>query len=119
MNYQDFMSTLRKWDKNSSQWFMRHFYLLFFEIILVIVFVLFFINTINVLNAGADLRSFSTLEQLVYNQNIVGLLILFLLLLNSFWMLFMFSGILRLRNLLRNIDFNLSRRGTDRRSDDN
>jgi hypothetical protein len=41
------------------------------------------------------------------------------MLLNSFWMLFMFSGMLKIRNVLKDIDFNLSRRKNDRRLDDN
>jgi hypothetical protein len=113
------MNSLRKLDKRSSQWFVRHFYVLFFEVILVVVFFLFFVVTINVLNTASDAHSHSTIEQLIYNQSIIGLLVLFLLLLNSFWILFMFSGILRQSNILKNIDFNLSRRGSDRRNDDN
>jgi hypothetical protein len=118
MNYQDFMNTLRKMDKRSSQWFVRHFYVIFFEIILVIVFFLFFVLTINVLNTAADAQSRTAVEQLLVNQSLIGLLCLFLLLLNSFWILFMFSGILRQSNILKNIDFNLSRRGSDRRNRD-
>jgi hypothetical protein len=119
MNYQDFMNNLRKFDKRSSQWFVRHFYVIFFEIILVVVFFLFFVLTINVLNTAADARTRTTVEQLLVNQSLIGLIVLFLLLLNSFWILFMFSSILRQSNILRNIDFNLSRRGSDRRNDDN
>ena len=119
MNFQDFMNSVKKLDKRSSQWFVRHFYVIFFEIILVVVFFLFFVVTINTLNTAADARYRTGVEQLLINQSIIGLLVLFLLLLNSFWILFMFSGILRQSNILKNIDFNLSRRGSDRRNDDN
>jgi len=119
MNFQDFMNSVKKLDKRSSQWFVRHFYVIFFEIILVVVFFLFFVVTINTLNTAADARYRTGVEQLLINQSIIGLLVLFLLLLNSFWILFMFSGILRQSNILKNIDFNLSRRGADRRNDDN
>ena len=113
------MNKVRHWDKRSSQWFVRHFYILFFEIILVVVFFFFFANTINVLNVSSDVNSRSVLERLLVSQNINSLLILFLMLLNSFWMLFMFSGMLKIRNVLKDIDFNLSRRKTDRRLYDN
>jgi hypothetical protein len=118
MNTQDFLNTLRQLDKRSSQWFMRHFYVLFFEVILVGVICFFVVTTLNVFYTASDVPSRSTVEKLLVNQNHISLLILFLLLLNSFWMLFLFSGFLRVRNILKNIDFNLSRRGNDRRDRD-
>jgi uncharacterized BrkB/YihY/UPF0761 family membrane protein len=110
------MNKLRQWDNRSNQWFIRHFYVLFFEIILVMVFVLFFVMTINTINISADIQKTSLTERLLLNQNYLTLAILFLILLNSFWMLFTFAGMLKIRNVLKNVDFNLSHRKTDRRN---
>ena len=118
MAFNSFMNMVRQWDNKSNQWFVRHFYVLFFEIILVVAFVFFFAMTVNTLNAAADVPRKALLEKLIIQQNAISLLIVFLLLLNSFWMLFMFSGTLKIRSVLKNMDYNLSRRKTDRKPDD-
>ena len=81
------------------------------------VFVVFFALTINTINIAADIQKNSITERLLLTQNYLSLLITFLVLLNSFWMLFIFAGVLRIRNVLKNVDFNLSHRKNDRRSD--
>jgi len=116
MSYHNFMNKIRQWDNRSNQWFIRHFYILFFEVVLVLAFVLFFALTINTINLAADISKASINERLLLNQNYLGLLIVFILLLNSFWMLFMFAGTIKIRNVLKNIDFNLSRKHNDRRT---
>lgn len=123
MGFNDFSNTLRQWDNRSSQWFIRHFYLLFFEIILVAIFVAVFVNTLKIIDVNADLTHMprgeaSPVERLMMAQSINTLLIVILLLFNSFWMLYIFSSLLRLRALLKNIDFNLGRRRNDRRSNE-
>ena len=119
MSFNDLTNRIRQWDNRSNQWFVRHFYVLFFEMILIVAFVLFFALTINTVNITSDIQKASLAERLLLNQNYLGLLIVFLMLLNSFWMLFMFSGMLKIRNVLKNIDFNLSRHKTDHHIDDN
>lgn len=113
------MNNVRQWDSRSSQWFARHFYILFFELLLVGVFVFLFANIISVINITSDIDKHTTIERLLLAQNVSSLLILFLMILNSFLMLFLFSGFLRIRSILKNMDFNLSRRTTDRRHSDN
>ncbi|MBF0485740.1 MAG: hypothetical protein HQL16_04410 [Candidatus Omnitrophica bacterium] len=119
MKFQDFMNKVRQWDHKNNQWFFRHFYVLFFEIILVVAFIIFFTNTVGVINLSSDIDRKSVLEKLLLSQNTQGGLIVFLLLLNSFWMLFMFSSLLKIRAVLKNIDFHLSRRANERYNDDN
>lgn len=118
MKFQDLLNKFRQWDNRSSQWFARHFYVLFFEAILIAVFFFFFANIINMINISADINQNTILERLLQAQNISTLLILFLAIINSFLMLFLFSGFLRIRSILKNIDFNLSKRPNDRRNDD-
>lgn len=118
MSVKEFTNKLRKLDNLSNQWFIKHFYVLFFQIILVITFVMLFILTINTINSAPDLNQNSITERLLLQQNEITLVIGFLALLNSFWMLFMFAGLLRIRSVLKNMDFNLSRRKHDRRNDE-
>ena len=118
MSLTSFMNQVRQWDNRSNQWFVRHFYVLFFEMILIVAFVVFFILSLNTINTTADIAKISLTERLLLNQNYLGLLIVFLMLLNSFWMLFMFSGMLKIRSVLKNMDFNLARRRTDRNIND-
>lgn len=109
MAFSDFMAKVRYWDSRSAKWMMRHFYILFFEFFLVAIFLIFFANTINVINLAADIGKTSTLTQLLLTQSINGLLIVLLLLLNSFWMLYMFNSVNRYRSILKEISFNTSK----------
>ena len=115
MFFNDFMNKIRQWDNRASQWIIRHFYILFFEIILVLIFLAVFANALKVINAAIDMHKDSVVERLLMTQSVNTLLIVILLLFNSFWMLYIFSSLLRLRSLLKNIDFNLSRRRPDQR----
>ena len=110
MSFTDFMNKVRQMDNRAAQWMVRHFYILFFEIILVAIFVGVFINALKIIDVGVDLHKGSLIERLMLAQSVNTLLIVILLLFNSFWILYIFSGILRLRGILKNIDFNLSKR---------
>ena len=110
MGFGDFMAKVRYWDNRSAKWMLRHFYILFFEIFLVVIFVAFFMNTIQVINLSDAAAKGSVLERLLLGQSTSLLIIVLLLLLNSFWMLYMFSSIIRFRAILREINFNLSKR---------
>jgi hypothetical protein len=117
MSFNDFMNKVRQWDNRSAQWMMKHFYMIFFEFILVGVFVFFFMNTFKIIDASDRIPS-DAISHLVLAQTINQSLLVILLLFNSFWMLYIFNSILRLRGVLKNIDYNLSRRRTDRRDND-
>ncbi len=119
MGLNDFMNKVRQWDNRSAQWIVRHFYILFFEFILVIIFVATFINSLKIFDASMDVQKSNILERLLMAQTVNTLLIVVLLLFNSFWILYIFNSLLRLRSLLKNIDFNLSHRRGDQRNKDN
>ncbi len=115
MGFDHFMNNVRQWDNRMAQWIVKHFYILFFEIILVGIFVAVFINTIKLVDINSDIHRANILERLLMAQSVNTLLIVILLLFNSFWILYIFSSLLKLRGLLKNIDFNLSRRRDDGR----
>ncbi len=110
MGMNDFMAKVRYWDNIAAKWMMRHFYIFFFEVILVVIFFGLFINILKVIDINHDINPSSTIERLLLNQSYSILIIVFLMLLNSFWMLFMFNSIMRFRTLLKEINFNLSKR---------
>ena len=112
------MNKVRQWDNRTAQWVVRHFYILFFEIILVAVFISVFMNTIKIIDISGDIHKNDVVERLLMSQSVNTLLITILLLFNSFWLLYIFSGLLRVRNLLKNIDFSLSRRNNQRNKDE-
>ena len=118
MAFNEVMNKVRQWDNRAAQWMIRHFYILFFEIILVIIFVLAFINVLKVLDDNADVNKSSVMEKLLLTQSINSILIVVLMLFNSFWILYIFNSILKLRGVLKNIEFSLSKRRTDQRSQD-
>jgi len=109
MAFSDFMAKVRYLDSRSAKWMMRHFYILFFEFFLVAIFFFFFANTLHVINLGTDIDPNSILERLLLTQSVNGLIIVILLLLNSFWMLYMFNSIIRYRSILKEISFNTSK----------
>ena len=112
------MNKVRQWDNRTAQWVVRHFYILFFEVILVAVFIGVFINAIKIIDIATDIHKNDIIERLLMSQSVNTLLITILLLFNSFWLLYIFSGLLRIRSLLKNIDFSLSRRRNDPRGKD-
>ena len=118
MGYNDFMNKVRQWDNRTSQWITRHFYIIFFEFILVAIFFGAFVNILKIIDINSDLNKTNVVERLLMTQSVNTMLIVILLLLNSFWMLYIFSSVLRMRSSLRNIDFNLSHRRTDNRNKD-
>jgi hypothetical protein len=118
MGFKDFMAKVRQWDNRSAQFIARHFYILFFEIILVGIFVATFVNALKIIDVGFDVQKGGLLEKLLMTQTVNTLLIVVLLLFNSFWTLYIFNSLSRLRSVLKNIDFNLSRRRSDQRHRD-
>ena len=107
MSFQDFMSKVRYLDNQMSKWMVRHFYMLFFEALLVVLFVVIFIITIKVIDVSVAISPAIVNSRLALLQTVNLIIIVFLLLLNSFWMLYMFNGIIRIQNILKEISFNL------------
>lgn len=110
MGLNDFMAKVRYWDNRSAKWMMRHFYILFFEIFLVSIFVWCFINNLQLIDVGASTAQSTLIERLLLTQTINSVIVIVLLMLNSFWMLFIFSNILRFRSLLKEISFHVGKR---------
>ncbi len=109
MSYRDFLAKIRYLDNLTAKWILRHFYLLFFEFVLVLIFLGLFINTIKILDITEIINSNNALERLLLTNSYNTLLILLLMLLNSFWLLYMFHGIVLLRSILKDINFNIIR----------
>ena len=110
MAYGDFISKVRYLDNKMSKWMLRHFYMLFFEIFLVFIFLVLFVNTLKVIDVYSIASSGDVVEKLLIAQSVNSILIVLLIILNSFWMLFMFNAILRMGTLLRELNFTLTRR---------
>ena len=107
MALRDVLAKFRHIDNLMSRWIIRHFYMIFFEILLVVVFVFLFIITIKVIDASLAVSPHSIIERLLLLQSVNSIIIVFLMLLNTFWMLYVFNSIIRMRSLLREINFNL------------
>lgn len=109
MSYSEFMNKIRYWDTQIAKWMMRHFYFLFFQIVLVAVFVIWFINLIGVVNSTLLVSPSGTIEKLLATQSINTSIIVFLMMVNSFWILYMFNSIMRIHTSLKDISYNTSR----------
>ena len=109
MNREDLLNKIRQWDNLTVKWMLRHFYFLFFEIVLVVIFLISFVNTLNVVDLQSQPSSSSSVEQGVRIQAVNSAILIFLMILNSFWMLFIFNVLQRFINLLKDISFALNK----------
>ncbi len=107
--FKNFMNKVRYWDNLTAKWLMRHFYFMFFQIALFIVFLFWFVNMFTVIDANDQASAASTIERILATQSVNMTIMVLLLLLNSFWMLYIFNGIQRLLNSLKDINYNLNR----------
>jgi len=109
MKYQEFLNKVRHIDTQLAKWIMRHFYFMFFQIALFIIFLFWFVNMFNVLDASAQIPERGVLERLLYTQSINITIIVFIMLMNSFWLLYMFNALQRSLSVLKDINFHISR----------
>ena len=109
MAYNDFMKKIRYWDNRTASWILRHFYFMFFQIVLVIIFIGWFMNTLRIVDISFETHQNNILERLLLAQSINTTVIALLIILNSFWLLYLFSGIQRLRGILKDISYNTSK----------
>ena len=108
---------MRQWDKRSNQWFSKNFSVLLFEIVLAAIFVFFIDYMMNIITISDQVKKESVVEQILVSQAGLMLLVVLLLLFNSFLMLYLFNNILRISGLLKNLDYNLGRRQAPREND--
>lgn len=109
MAYKDFMNKVHYWDNIAAKWIMRHFYFMFFQITLVVAFFLWFINTLQLIDISSQVDKTQIMERLLLIQAQNADIIVFLLILNSFWLLFIFSFLQRIRVLLKDMNYNLNK----------
>jgi len=112
MLFNDLMAKIRYWDNQMAKWMIRHFYILFFEVFLVFVFVGLFVITLKVIDVTTEVQQ-GVIERLLLFQSFNSILITLLLLLNCFWMFYIFNEIIRTRSTLKEINFNLLKRKSD------
>lgn len=110
MRFEEVMVKIRSWDNRLSRWMLNHFYIMFFQFVLVIIFFFFFYHIFKVLDLEPTIPQKNQTDQLLYQQSVLTLIIIMLLILNSFWMLFIFDGVNRLRLVLKEISYNIMRR---------
>ena len=116
MAYNDLLNKVKQWDYRASQWMGRHFYIILFEAILVIIFLFAFINALKILNTSFGVQKNNVTEQLLLAQSFNSMLIVMLLILISLGILNIINSNSRFRNVLKNIEFNLNKRRTDNKS---
>lgn len=110
MSYKNIISKVRYWDNLAAKWIMRHFYFMFFQAALLGIFLFWFVNMFDVIDANFQAsQSSSVTEHILAAQSVNMTIIVLLILLNSFWMLFVFSAIQRISSLLRDMNYHLSR----------
>ena len=112
----NFANKIKQWDNHAAQWMGRHFYIILFEAILAIIFLFAFINGLKILNSSFNIQKSNGTDQLLLAQSFNSTLIVMLLILIALGLLNIINANSRLRGVLKNIEFNLSRRRTDQRS---
>ncbi len=114
----DLSNTIRQWDNRSNQWFSKNFSILIFELVLAVIFFFFLNHMMDIFTLSAQVKRSNLTEQILLSQAGLMLLVVLLLIFNSFLMLYIFSNMLRMRNILKNLDYNMSRRRNDSREDE-
>ena len=109
MSFANVMNKIRYWDNTIARWMMRHVYYMFFQLVLLVIFLFWLFNVVSVVDVASKTEQGSYLEKVLRTQSINTTIIVFLLFLNSFWLLYIFSSIQRIGNLLKDLNFNLSR----------
>lgn len=117
LSFNELANKLRQWDNRSNQWFSKNFSILLFEIILGVIFFFFINNMMDVFTLSAQVDRSHIMEQIMLSQSGFMMLIVLLLIFNSFLMLYLFSNMLRIRGILKNVDYSLSRRREPREED--
>ena len=107
MSFNDFMSKIRYWDSLITRWIMRQFYL--FQIPLWIIFFVWLFNTLNIIDTQGHITDSMIAEKIQQTQSINVAILILILLLNSFWMLYMFNALQGIRLLLKDINYNTGR----------
>jgi len=115
MGFNDLMYKVKQWDNRAAQWMGRHFYIILFEAILAIIFILAFITALKLLNTSFNIQSGDITDQLILIQSIFTIFIVMLLLLISLGVLNLINSNTRHRSILKNIEFNLTKRRTDQK----
>jgi hypothetical protein len=109
---------LRQWDNRSNQWFSKNFSILFFELVLAVIFFFFINNMMDIFAISSQVHKENIMEQILLSQAGFMMLIVLLLIFNSFLMLYLFSNMLRMRGILKNLDYTMSRRRNDNRDEE-
>lgn len=109
MKFSDFMNKVRHMDNVTARWLMRHFYFTFFQFVLIVIFIVWFINTLHLINVSDFVNPTSVTERLFFLQTTNTILIVFLILLNSFWLLFIFNGLQRMLLIMKDVYYAIYR----------
>lgn len=109
MSFNDFMNKIRHVDNQLAKWITRHFYFMFFQCVLIVIFVLWFVNTFNVIDVNNDAVKADIQGKILVGQLVNSTLITLLLILNSFWLLFIFNIQQRIFSILKEVNYNIGR----------
>ncbi|MBF0512195.1 MAG: hypothetical protein HQL13_07715 [Candidatus Omnitrophica bacterium] len=113
----NFINKIRSLDNRAAQWMSRHFYVILFEVILGVIFVAVFVIALKIIYLSFSIPKTNITDQLLLFGTINSMLIVVLLILIALGVLNIINNNSRLRNVLKNIEFNLSRRRTDKPQD--
>lgn len=112
-------SKLRQWDHRSSQWFTKNFSVLLFEVLLAFICFLLLNMMIDLFAIEGRVNKDNLTEQILLSQARLTQLIVMILIFNSFLMIYLFNNMIKIRGVLKNMDYNTSRRRNDSRDDEN
>ncbi|MBZ0167562.1 MAG: hypothetical protein K8I00_12220 [Candidatus Omnitrophica bacterium] len=118
MAFKELIQKLKYWDHLAARWLMRHFYFTFFQLVLLVIFVFWFRNLLNVIDINLHQTDKTFVEAILTTQNVNTSILVVLLLLNSFWMLYILNALQRLANLIKDVSYNINRlRSSQNRKD--
>lgn len=114
MGFRDALAKFRQWDNKVAKWLMYNFYYTFFHLVIIISFFFWFFNLLMMLHVNFKNEASGTIEKILFLNAMNSSMIVFLLLLNSLWILYLLNNSHRIKNSLKNISYNTAPRPFNR-----
>jgi hypothetical protein len=118
MAQSEWLNKIRQWDNRAGQWMSRHFYLIIFQVILIVIFGLAFFICLKMINTSFVVAKNDIPDQLLLIQTYNSMLMVVLLILLSLGVLNIINHNSRIKGAIKSIEFNLSKRRADQKPDE-
>ena len=109
MSYKSMLTKIRYLDNLVAKWMLKHFYFLFFQIVLTCIFVFWFTNILKTIDLNFQTSHNNIIENILLSQSNSHNIMVLIMILNSFWLLYIFNCLQKQTNILNEIKYHIIR----------